>query len=395
MFTSPGKKTTVYPWRSGNTFTLLNDGVNFFPAMLDAIDHAKRHVLVELYLVRSGRIVTEFVVAFCAAARRGVRVQLLFDGYGASGLSRQDRQTLRKAGVTLAFYNPVKFSQPYRWLFRDHRKIIVIDDEVAFIGGMGFTDDFIVNARGIPPWRECVVAVKGENVRDWHDAFDLAWPIAAAAPAEIIATQPATSRASQRGRVVLSDALGRREIRRATVLEMRNAQRRIWIATAYFLPSRKIRQALRRAARRGVDVRLLLPGKWVDHPAVRRAGHRFYARSLHAGVRIFEYQPRFLHAKVVLCDEWVSLGSSNIDRWNFRWNLEANQEVRDPEFCADVVATLSRDFTEAQEIHFHDWSQRSRYGRLQEWLWGKMDRLLDRLKPTRTRTRQKQRRERH
>lgn len=388
MFTSPGKKTTVYPWRSGNTFTLLNDGVNFFPAMLDAIDHAKRHVLVELYLVRSGRIVTDFVAAFCAAARRGVRVQLLFDGYGASGLSRHDRHTLQRAGVTLTFYNPLQFSQPYRWLLRDHRKIIVIDDDVAFVGGMGFTDDFIVNTSNIPPWRECVVAVKGENVRDWHHAFNLAWQMAAA-PADIIPARPAAPRASQRGRVVLSDALGRREIRRTTVLEIRSAQQRIWIATAYFLPSRKIRQALRRAAQRGVDVRLLLPGKWADHPAVRRAGHRFYARLLHAGIRIFEYQPRFLHAKVVLCDEWVSLGSSNIDRWNFRWNLEANQEVRDPAFCADIVTTFTSDFTEASEIHFHEWSQRSRYGRIQEWLWGKMDRLLDRLKPMRARTKQR------
>jgi phosphatidylserine/phosphatidylglycerophosphate/cardiolipin synthase-like enzyme len=159
---------------------------------------------------------------------------------------------------------------------------------------------------------------------------------------------------------------------------IRGAEKRVWIATAYFIPSWKIRRLLRQAAHRGIDVRLLLPGPRTDHPAVRHAGRRFYGRLLQNGVRIFEYQPRFLHAKLLLCDEWLSVGSSNIDRWNLRWNLEANLECLGGQVVKQAEALFNQDFEQCEEIKLEAWRERPWRRRLLEWFWGKIDQWLER-----------------
>jgi phosphatidylserine/phosphatidylglycerophosphate/cardiolipin synthase-like enzyme len=182
-----------------------------------------------------------------------------------------------------------------------------------------------------------------------------------------------------RGRVAISASLRVQDIRRSLFNRVRAAQERIWITTAYFVPSRKLLRALKRAALRGVDVRLLLPGPYTDHPAVRHAGRRFYGGLLRAGVRVFEYQPRFLHAKTALCDRWVSVGSSNFDRWNLRWNLEANQEVQDAGFAAAAAGLFERDLLVSEEIRRDDWRRRSWRARVREQLWGRVDMFLESL----------------
>ena len=169
------------------------------------------------------------------------------------------------------------------------------------------------------------------------------------------------------------------EIKRSLYNRVRRAERRVWVQIAYFVPSRKVRRALRQAAGRGVDVRLLLPGPYTDHPAIRHAGRRFYAGLLRAGVRIFESQPRFLHAKTMLCDNWVSIGSSNLDRWNLRWNLEANQEVDNILFAQATGAMFEEDFLNSIECRYEDWRRRPWYARLREHLWGRVDMWLENL----------------
>ena len=154
---------------------------------------------------------------------------------------------------------------------------------------------------------------------------------------------------------------------------MNNSQHAIWFASAYFIPSRKIRKSLRRAAIRGTEVRLLLPGPITDHPSVRYASRRYYARLLRYGVRIFEFQGRFTHTKMVLVDDWYTIGSSNVDRWNFRWNLEANLEVESKESANEARRILLDDFENCDEIHYKIWVNRSRVQRFKEWLWGKVD----------------------
>ena len=148
--------------------------------------------------------------------------------------------------------------------------------------------------------------------------------------------------------------------------------------SAYFVPARRFRRALRRAAQRGVDVRLLVPGARTDHPWVRHASRRFYARMLRYGVRIFEYQPSMLHAKMILCDDWVSVGSSNLDRWSLRWNLEANQEVADRGFADSAAALFESDFNVSRAISRRHWSRRAWLDRVRERIAGALDRYTDR-----------------
>jgi cardiolipin synthase len=369
--------TTGWPWRLGNEFHLLDDGGAFFTRMLQAIDAARHYVLLEMYLVSSGAITTRFIEAFTQAAQRGVRVCLVLDGFGALGLTRADRRRLQAAGVQLRFFNPLRLRNRLHNLLRDHRKLLLTDGQTAFVGGAGLTDDF---APGAPDgmWRELMVEISGPVVADWQRAFARTWrrcgpPLGLADPPPCALHADGAA-----GRLSLSEARQRSVLANGAVQRIERANSRAWIMSAYFVPSRRFRKALRRAARRGVDVRLLVPGARTDHPWVRQAARRFYGKMLRNSVKIFEYQPRMLHAKMVLCDDWVSIGSSNLDRWSFRWNLEANQEIADARVADDAAALFEADFAVSRALSRRYWHRRAWLDRLREGIAGVLDRQLDR-----------------
>ncbi len=369
--------TTGWPWRTGNSFRLLDGGAEFFPRMLAAIDAASESVLLEMYLVRSSVIATRFFAALAEAVRRGTRVCVIFDGFGALGLARADRRRLLQAGVELRFFNPLRLGKRLANLLRDHRKLLVCDGRTAFVGGAGLTDDFTPGGRR-GPWRELMVEIEGAVVADWQRAFARTWrrcgPELGLHEPHICA--PRADGAA--GRLSLSEARQRSVLASGVIRRIDSTARRAWIMSAYFVPSRRFRKVLRRAARRGVDVRLLMPGARTDHPWVRQAARRFYGKMLRNGVQIFEYQPHMLHAKAILCDDWVSIGSSNLDRWSLRWNLEANQEVADPGFADATAALFERDFAVSRALSRRYWRQRAWLDRLRESIAGMLDRQLDR-----------------
>ncbi len=365
-----------YPWREGNRYQLLIDGEQFFPAMLQAIAEARQRILLDIYLFESGTVASRFIDAFVAAARRGVQLYILLDDFGARGLHMRDRERLRHDGIHLAFYNPLHYGTLRRNLFRDHRKVLVVDQQIAFTGGAGITDKFDTQSPSQHGWHEVMLSVRGPVVADWQRLFAHSWNLWGS-PQLALEAAALAAVGELPGRVSLN-APRRMEIKRSLINRIRGAEKRVWIATAYFLPSWKIRRLLRQAAHRGVDVRLLLPGPHTDHPSVRHAGRRFYSRLLLNGVRIFEFQPRFLHAKMLLCDDWLSIGSSNIDRWNLRWNMEANQEVLGGEIVEQARELFRHDFSQSHEISLAIWMQRSWYRHLQEWFWGKVDMWLER-----------------
>jgi phosphatidylserine/phosphatidylglycerophosphate/cardiolipin synthase-like enzyme len=367
-----------FPWRDGNRFELLIDGRRFFPRMLEAIAAAQRHVLLEMYLVESGAVTTRFIDALVAAARRGVGVKLLLDDYGVRALRRDDRRRLRDGGVELAFYNPLQGTKLLGNIFRDHRKLLLVDDRVAFVGGAGITDEFDPPADPATVWRETMVEIRGPVLADWQALFLEVWNRHAREPATLLLSSPQPAGPS-RGRVTFTRGLLAQEIKHSLFARLRAAHARVWLATAYFFPPWKVRRLLRAAARRGADVRLLLPGPVTDHPAARHAGRHLYHGLLRHGVRIFEYQPRFMHQKVVLCDHWATIGSTNLDRWNLRWNLEANQEIADPAFAHAVQAMLEDDFRDAVEYRFEEWQRRPWYARAAEYAWGVVAMWAERL----------------
>ena len=370
-----------FPWREGNHFEVLVDGTDFLPRMLDTIGTARRYLLLEMYLVASGAVADRFISALLEAATRGVRVYLLFDDFGAQRLGQRERRRLEHPNIEIVFYNPLSsYSTLYNLyrivlqhihldLYRDHRKLLLVDGRIAFAGGTGITDE--VDPPGKPGqcWRETMISIQGPILGDWQQLFTESWNRYAQQGLELPAVAPQTFAGDQRGRVTVNEAHRRTGIQRSLLKHVKGARQRVWFSTAYFIPSWSIRRKLKHAAGRGVDVRLLLPGPVTDHPGVRYAGRRYYGRLLKSGIRIYEYRPRFLHAKTVLCDNWLTIGSCNYDRWNLQWNLEANQEVDDPDMAASVAGMFGKDFSNSHEYTAGTWAKRGWLQRALESFW--------------------------
>ncbi|MEE5123741.1 phosphatidylserine/phosphatidylglycerophosphate/cardiolipin synthase family protein [Pseudomonas alliivorans] len=375
--------SAIFPWRENNQFKLLIDGPAFFPRMIAAIDRAEQQVDLELYLVEAGACADAMVRALVDAARRGVIVRCLFDDFGSKAFNAGLRKQLTDAGVILRFYNAIHWRRGLRNFYRDHRKILVVDKALAVVGGTGVTDEFWEPDKEVSQWHEVMVEVTGPLVMDWQALFNRQFHVnprrTAWRPKENFGLTHLPSvpvSGEGLGRVAYADSRQHRDILQSLVRALNTGQKRIWLATPYFLPTWKVRRSLRRAAARGVDVRLLLTGPRTDHPSVRYAGHRYYPRLLRAGVKIFEYQPCFLHLKMVLIDDWVSIGSCNFDHWNLRFNLEANVEALDPTLTRDVVASFEKDFALSAEITLADWKARPLWRRVKQRLWGWIDRLV-------------------
>ncbi|UST70546.1 phospholipase D-like domain-containing protein [Pseudomonas moraviensis] len=373
----------VFPWRDGNRFELLIDGPQFFPRMLEHIALAKEQIELELYLVEAGACAEAIVQALVAAAERGVRVRCLFDDYGSLAFTLTLRQRLTEVGVELRFYNRLSWRRWVGNFYRDHRKLLLVDQCLAVVGGTGVTDEFWTPGHDVSEWHEVMVEISGPLVLDWQLLFDRQW----IANRYRRAWRPAAhfglprlprvpDKGEGMGRVAYADARQHRDILQSLFRALNSGQQRIWMATPYFLPTWQIRRSLRKAAARGVDVRLLLTGPRTDHPSVRYAGHRYYPRLLKAGVQIFEYQPCFLHLKMVLVDDWVSIGSCNFDHWNLRFNLEANLEALDPALTAAVEASFVKDFGLSQLVSLEQWQRRPLWRRVKQRVWGWVDRLV-------------------
>jgi cardiolipin synthase A/B len=364
-----------YPEREGNDFRLLTTAGDFLAAMELAIYRARHYVLFEQYLISSGQVADRFIAAFAECVHRGVPVYMLLDHFGARGLSTADRRRIEQAGIALVFYNPAYFRHFFRGLPRNHCKVLIIDGELAYTGGAGITDDYREGGHGLP-WHDAMVEMRGPVVGDWQMLFVHTWRRWAG---EISLPKMAMKQSGEQlGQLVPSLRGMRKYIRRSLLAHIRHASDRAWLATAYWLPGRVMLRALRAAKRRGVEVRLLLPGPINDHPTVYHAGRRYYHFLLRHGIRIFEYQPAFMHAKLYLCDGWCSIGSCNMDRWGLRWNLEANLESDDTDLCSEVEDFFRTGFAHCREITLDAWRARPAGSRFREWLFGYIDLMIER-----------------
>lgn len=369
---------------AGNRLTLLNSGGEFFPALIEAIDAATREVQLETYIFEddaSGRPVTE---ALKRAAARGVTVRVLVDGFGAAGFAETLRPELIASGVQALIYRRelARFSLRRHRLRRLHRKLASMDGRIAFVGGINIIDD-LNQPGGRAPRYDYAVRVEGPLVADICTTMRRLWEIVAWASFRrryrIGACPPPTPGAAgtQYAALVVRDNIRhRRAIEDAYLEAIDGARDEIVIANAYFLPGYRFRRALFAAAARGVRITILLQGK-VEYRLQHYATQALYGALLAAGIRIFEYKPSFLHAKVAVADgEWATVGSSNIDPFSLLLAKEANVVVRDRVFAGMLRASLAEAMRDgAEELRARDWKRISWHSRLLRWACYQLVRL--------------------
>ncbi len=331
-------------WAPGNRVRLLENGEEFFPAVFEAVAAAEREVLIETFILFEDKVGLALHQAVLQAARRGVQVDLTVDGFGSPDLSAEFIGALTEAGVRFHVFDPQPplLGMRVNVFRRMHRKIVVIDGHRAFIGGINYSADHLADF-GPQAKQDYAVEVSGPIVDDIHRfARDVVGPQAVRQARSWFKRQPpaqAETRASTPHSgdadavfVTRDNHRHRNDIERQYRVALRSAQHEVIIANAYFFPGYLFLKELRRAARRGVRVRLILQGQ-PDMPVVKVAASMLYSHLQRAGVQIYEYCTRPLHGKVALADdEWSTVGSSNLDPLSLSLNLEANLVIRDRAF---------------------------------------------------------------
>ncbi|QHI98847.1 cardiolipin synthase ClsB [Xylophilus rhododendri] len=344
-----GKGGRRLRWIAGNDIQLLENGEEFFPRVFECIANAQREVVLETFILFEDKVGKALHAALLKAARRGVKVDVMVDGFGSPDLSREFLESLTSAGVRFRVYDPGQriLGKRVGWLRRMHRKIVVVDGERAFVGGINYSADHLADF-GPEAKQDYAVEITGPLVGHIH-RFALhaiaiggqgrRWfrrRIKAVHSEAIAATGPADAFF-----VTRDNHRHTNDIERQYRAAIRAARQRVVIANAYFFPGYRLIQEMRRAARRGVQVDLILQGQ-PDMPIVKIAASMLYHHLLHAGVRIHEYCDRPLHGKVaVMDDSWATVGSSNLDPLSLSLNLESNVVIRDKAFNHHLYERLA------------------------------------------------------
>jgi cardiolipin synthase A/B len=351
----------------GNSARLLENGDRIFPAMLAAIAGAQRSINLEIYIFDHGAIATEIAAALAERARAGIEVRVLVDAFG-SNLGPLAPQ-LTAAGVMVRLYKPVKLYSIDSVGHRTHRRILTVDGRVGFCGGVGIDDRWKGDARDPSEWRDTMVEIEGPVVvqlqhvfaQDWvHTTGDVLngdrqFPVIARA-GPMLAQAIAAARADS---ISMSKLL--------LYMAIQAARRSIWIENAYFAPDGQIREGLAAAARRGVDVKVIVPGAHTDFPNVRLAAHYHYGELLEAGVAVYEYRPTMLHNKVMVVDGiWSTVGSINFVNRSMTKNAEVNVAVYDRAFASEVETMILADLARCDVLTQAEWKKRGLLTRASE-----------------------------
>ncbi|MBI4756412.1 MAG: cardiolipin synthase ClsB [Betaproteobacteria bacterium] len=361
----------------GNLVELLESGTDFFPLLRRSIDAARHEIFLETYIFENDDTGHMIAAALARAARRGVAVRVLVDGFGGRDFPRTLMPALLDSGAEVLIYRPEmgRLHMARHRLRRLHRKVTVIDARVAFVGGINIIDDMHTPGH-TPPRYDYAVRVEGPLLASIHDSARKLWELVTWANFKrryrlLQPLAPVTDwRGSMRAGFVVRDNLRhRRDIEDSYLQAIAQARDSILIANAYFLPGRRFRHALTEAASRGVSVTVLLQGR-VEYVLLHYASQALYGALLDAGIRIFEYHRSFLHAKVAVVDEhWATVGSSNIDPFSLLLAREANVVIRDANFAGSLRASLQRAMGNgAAQLHPADWNARSAPQRLLRWL---------------------------
>jgi cardiolipin synthase len=355
----------------GNRVEVLTNGGCFYESELNAIAAAGETINLEAYIFHRGQIGERFVKALAERARAGVRVNLTVDYIGSFSTTRGFFRDLTDAGGRVEWYHSLRPDVLLSINNRTHRELMIIDGKTAFIGGAGIADQWYRPMHKQPAWRDTVFRVEGPVVNSLQASFAENWLRVAGevlTGPEYFAFEP--SEHGSAGIVITSTpAAGSTRARILYQLLIAAARRRIYITTPYFLPDRSARRAMRRAAQeRGVEIKILTPGRRSDHMLTRASARRLYGRVIKGGAEIYEYEPTMLHAKVMIVDDlWSVVGSTNFDHRSFELNDEVNLCMCDPRIAARLTEDFHRDLKHAREISYDEW-RRNIVLRLSDWL---------------------------
>lgn len=356
----------------GNRCQLLHDGVEAFPAMVEALRGARRYVRLSTYMFFDDWVGRLFAAELSEAAQRGVEVTVTYDALGSFQTPRAFFEKMRRAGVDVRAVRPFELRRWRKFFRRDHRKLLVVDGEVAFIGGMNLAAHWMPET-GSPGagWRDDVLQIEGPAVKHLERRFHASWRMHFSKRLrrlwELLAARHARG-VQGPGDLALAVLSSRRSIHRAYLHAIARARSTVYIATAYFVPDLRLLRALEEAARRGVRVELILNAR-SDHPVMQWVSRAFYERLLSAGVRIFEWGAGVLHAKTAVVDgTWGTLGSFNLDRVSLDMNDEMNVAFADAQLGGELEASFLADRARCCPVALESWRRRSTWARFVEKL---------------------------
>jgi cardiolipin synthase len=339
---------------TGNAVRLLKDAGENYPAWLEAIASARRTINFESFIIHDDEVGKEFAEALCAKAREGVRVRVVYDWLGAIGkTSRGFWRRLREAGVEVRGFNPPRFDEPFGWFNRDHRKMISVDGRIGFVMGLCVGHDWRGDpAKGVEPWRDTGVEIRGPALADLEQAFARVWATACGEkiPKEDLPERDSIEEQGTTALRVIATEPNSVGLYRLEQLIAAGARRYLWLTDAYFVGTTMYVQALRAAAQDGVDVRLLVPSA-SDIPVVSALSRANYRALLEAGVRVFEWNGPMIHAKTAVVDgKWARVGSTNLNVASWMGNWELDVTIEDEGFAKQMEEMYCRDLENSTEV---------------------------------------------
>lgn len=360
--------------QTGGRAELLNNGDQFFPAILKAIDEARDNINFMVYIWTAGQIADVIFDALIKKAKEGIEVRMVFDSFGAMKAPNDRIVELELAGGRICWYRPIRLGKLTRFYKRNHRRAIIVDGRVGFLGGAAIEDKWLGNAQDPDHWRDSMVRVIGSMAENLQSAFSQIW---ADTTGEILAGKrfypdQDSDRRNQNDTkhvsVISAPGAEFHPMSNVYYITFKAARKTLYITHSYFVPDKSLRKALAEKAQSGVDVRVLLPNKYIDGKPIRWASHYYFEELLRSGIRIFEYQPTMIHSKSVVVDgRWSIVGSANLDVRSLELNKENVLGILDSKFAESLQETFLEDLKYSEEIKLGHWKHRNPLLRVREW----------------------------
>jgi cardiolipin synthase A/B len=370
-FVSTISGATDSPFFAGNRIDILNNGVEFYPAMLEAITGARRSVTVEAYIYWGGDTGMRFARALADRARAGVQVKILLDAVGSASIGGEILDVMTSAGCEVEWYHPVFWYTVNRVNNRTHRKSVIVDGRIGFTGGAGIADHWLGDAEDPEHWRDIQIRIEGPAVTPLQTGFARNW---LETTGELVSGEDYYPDAGRPGNLAAQSILSSPETGSSTVrimyyLSIVCARESILIANPYFVPDYQAVRVLIEAKRRGVDVKIMVSGDHNDNTLARLNSRRLYGELLEAGVEIHEYNRTMLHHKCMVCDGlWTTVGTTNFDNRSFALNEENNVCVYDRAFAARMSEIFRKDIDACDRVELEAWRRRGALARIGEFV---------------------------